>query len=130
MHTGFTSTHPIVGFIYYFFMMLFAMLFLHPLFLGILFMASVIYGIMLNGKTKMIQAGKFYLLMGVAVMVINPLLNRRGSHVLFYMFNRPITLEATLYGMVMAFSLMSILILFIGFQKLSIFYSYHPINLK
>jgi energy-coupling factor transport system permease protein len=58
----------------------------------------------------------FYLLMAGSVAVLNPLFSHRGSHILFYFMDQPVTLEAVLYGIMMMIVLLTIFILFISYN--------------
>lgn len=54
--------------------------------------------------------------MAGSVAVINPLFSHRGSHILFYFMDQPITLEAVFYGLMMMTVLLTIFILFISYN--------------
>src|SRR5690606_6971572 len=58
------------------------------------------------------------MLIGISALmiVLNPFLNSRGTHVFFYFRGKQVTLEATVYGIVMALSLVTILLIFISFN--------------
>src|SRR5699024_12671618 len=55
-------------------------------------------------------------LIGTIFSLLNPLLVSRGSHILFYLGDRQITLEAIVFGVVMAFMVVSVIMLFISFN--------------
>lgn len=54
--------------------------------------------------------------MGLLIVLLNPLISRRGETILFYFLDRPVTFESIVYGITMMFSLMNILISFISFN--------------
>ncbi|SMB82935.1 energy-coupling factor transport system permease protein [Desulfonispora thiosulfatigenes DSM 11270] len=114
---GFSNRHPLVIFAYYLFLIIFAILLFHPVYLSIALCSSFIFNLIVTDKTSLFKSGKFYLNMAIAVFLINPILNHRGATILFYLFNNPITLEATIYGLIMSLSLLTILMIFHSLQK-------------
>lgn len=116
MESGFRSCHPFVVFFYYLCVGFLAMYFNHPAFLLVscllLFGANLAHG---GGKAlrKWIPS---LVGMSVAIIVLNPLLNSRGTHIFFYFRGKQVTLEATMYGVVMALSIVTILLMFISFN--------------
>jgi energy-coupling factor transport system permease protein len=117
MKTGFMSVHPFVAFLYYILMLIFTMLFLHPFFLLILFITTGIYTIMIKGK-KAVGSMALFMPIALFIIIINPLFNHRGTHILFYIFNKPITEEALIYGIIMALMLLTIVTLYISYEKI------------
>ncbi|MCR4435118.1 MAG: energy-coupling factor transporter transmembrane component T [Clostridiales bacterium] len=117
MDRGFSSVHPAVCFTYYIFIILFAMLLFHPVYLLLSIAAQAAF-LLLHGRGR--ARGKswvFFGLMGLAVLLINPLINHRGSTILFYLFDNPITLEATVYGAMLMLSLLDVLAVFACYQQ-------------
>jgi energy-coupling factor transport system permease protein len=118
MNTAFGSVHPITSFSYYAGAIAFSMLLFHPLFLVTL-LALVTLVIIIHGEGKrLLKLLPYYVLMGGAVAVLNPLFSHRGRHILFYFMDQPITLEAILYGVTMMLSLLGILLAFVSFQHI------------
>lgn len=68
---------------------------------------------------------KVFLLMSLLVVLINPLVSHRGMTIMFYIGYTPITLEATIYGVIAGIKLFSLLLLgnyfnvIMGYEKLS-----------
>src|SRR5699024_4908199 len=58
------------------------------------------------------------LVFSILFVMINPLLVSRGTTILFYFRDRQVTLEATLYGIVMVIALTSIIVMFVSFNVL------------
>ena len=114
---AFSSCHPFVNFYYFTLVIVCAMFFLHPVFMGISFVSAVIYSIYLNGK----KAVKFTLLgivpMFLAATIFNPLFSHAGVTILFFHPNgNPITLESILYGVAMGGMLVSVIAWFSCFN--------------
>lgn len=114
---GFSSRHPGVIFAYYLFLLIFAILLFHPIYLSIALSASIIFNLIVTDKKNLFKSSKFYLVMALMVFIINPLINHRGQTILFYLFNNPITLEAIMYGLIMGLSLLTILMIFHSLQR-------------
>lgn len=117
MNRGFSSVHPFVSFIYYLILITLTMLLLHPVYLLLSIFSAIIFNILRDAGKTLLKSLGYYLLMGTALIVINPLINHRGRRVLFYISDNPITLEAIVYGSIMALSLISILINFVSLQQ-------------
>lgn len=114
---GFSSRHPGVIFVYYLFLLTFAILLFHPVYLSIILSASIIFNLIIGDKKSFIKSGKFYIILAFMVFVVNPLINHRGQTILFYLFNNPITLEAIMNGFILSLSLLSILMIFHSLQS-------------
>ncbi|WDF51097.1 energy-coupling factor transporter transmembrane component T [Paenibacillus sp. KACC 21273] len=110
MNSGFRALHPITLFLFYGGLLLSGMLLFHPVFLltGIILLI-VLISIQKHAGT-IVRMLPFYLLIGIAIVVINPLISHRGRHILFYFMDQPITLESVLYGVTMLLSLTLILL--------------------
>jgi energy-coupling factor transport system permease protein len=109
---GFAALHPSVCFFYYAGVFLFSMLLLHPLFLGTLFIIAILLNLIQDGGQRLVKSWAFYIVMGTAVVLLNPVFSDRGVTILFYLRNKPITLESVVFGITMALSLLTILIIF------------------
>lgn len=116
MTSGFRSLHPVTLFLFYGGVLLCGMLLFHPVFL----ITGIVLLLVLMSWQK--QAGTiisllpFYLLIGLAIVLINPLISHRGRHILFYFMDQPITLEAVLYGVTMLLSLTLILLISLSYN--------------
>lgn len=110
MTSGFRALHPITLFLFYGGLLLSGMLLFHPVFLltGIVLLIILI-SIQKHAGT-IVRMLPLYLLIGIAIVVINPLISHRGRHILFYFMDQPITLESVLYGVTMLLSLTLILL--------------------
>ena len=108
---AFSGLHPAVNFIYFAVVMVFGMVIQHPVFLAAGLLGAICYYLLLRG----IRGLKFLLalvplLLGVAA--VNPLFNREGETVLFYIFGSPYTFESLVYGMVLSAVLLNMVLWF------------------
>lgn len=116
MESGFRSCHPYVVFFYYVCVGFFAMYFNHPLFLLVACLLLCLVNLSHGGGKALRKWMPTLLGMSIAIIVLNPFLNSRGTHVFFYFRGKQVTLEATMYGVVMALSIVLILLMFISFN--------------
>jgi energy-coupling factor transport system permease protein len=112
MTFGFVDIHPVVKMMYFLLLLTFIMLTPHPVVLIIYLITLSIYLIRLRGIKKYLNNLKFYVFLSLIITLINPIFNQRGRTVLFEVFSRQFTLEALMYGLVMAMTFISIIILF------------------
>jgi energy-coupling factor transport system permease protein len=109
---AFSAYHPIIGFLYFAFVILETAFFLHPVLLAISFASAMAYSIYLNGG----RALRFNLLMVLPLMilaaVINPAFNHEGLTILGYVRGNPITLESILYGIAAAAMIGAVIVWF------------------
>ena len=116
MTRGLHGFHPFTSWLYFIGLFLLSMLLLHPIYL-----ATMLLGILLlinmQGQTSILRSYiKSYLWIGLFILILNPLLSHRGQHILFYLFDQPITLESIWYGITMMLSLWCILLVFISYN--------------
>ena len=109
MQEAFSGYHPVVNFIYFLFVIIFGMFFMHPVCLIISLLGSLSYAIYLNPQ-RMLRFSCHYLLPILLVTaLVNPAFNHEGATVLFYLENgNPITLESILYGIAAAIMLVTV----------------------
>lgn len=116
MENGFRGYHPYVILFYYLCTGFLIMYFKHPLFL----VGALVLLVLVNVSHDRGAALKRWtiplIIMSLFFIVLNPFLVSRGSTILFYFRDRQVTLEATMYGVVMALALVSVLILFVSFN--------------
>ena len=100
---AFTDCHPAVTFFYFLTVILMSMFLSHPVLLGISFLGAGCYAIRLKGWRKVIRFNLLYTLPSMVIVAfINPLFNHYGVTFLFYLKSGPVTLEALVYGVVLA----------------------------
>lgn len=105
----FRKYHPIVNFLYFFLVVLYAMIIMHPIFLLISFLCAVIF-VVINQQ----KIGSMYLVPAfVAAAIINPLFNHKGEVILLYLpGGNPLTFESILYGVYAGVLLISMILWF------------------
>lgn len=113
----FQAQHPVVALLYY--CEMFAVLFLFD---SLFYTAVILIWMMpLACRTAGIQKTLRLLggavLLGGLLLVLNPLLNSDGIHILFYLGERPVTMESLLYG---AHNLLLIAALLMVFPSLNV----------
>lgn len=97
----FSKYHPMINFIFFLTAILFGVLVQHPMYLLAGLFASMSYYVLLHGRSSWKTIGALVPLFFFLVM-INPIFNTRGNTVLGYVFDRPYTKEALVYGVVIA----------------------------
>lgn len=107
---AFREYHPLVNFTYFAAVILFAMFFMHPIFLAIALVSSVCYMMLLKGRSAF--RFQFSLIMPIFLIaaITNPLFNHEGMTVLTYFPNgNPLTLESIMYGAAAGAMLISVI---------------------
>ena len=109
----FEKYHPVVNVVYFFAVIIFAMFFLHPVYMALSLSGACIYSIILNGK-KALKFNVVYMLPSMLVLAcVNPLFNHEGMTILFYLKDgNPFTLESIIYGIVSATMIINVIIWF------------------
>jgi energy-coupling factor transport system permease protein len=112
MNDTFSTYHPLLNFLFFIGAIVLGMCLTHPAYLAASAVLALCYLLSIKGakavKTAAAMAAVF-----VLVAAVNPLLNTRGSLVLFTWLNgRPYTLESLCYGMTAAGMLVSVLLWF------------------
>lgn len=104
----FERLHPIAAFCYFMWMLLIAMLTMHPVVVLICFLSSVTFCGILIGLRKLLASLVYSIPMILIIALTNPLFVHKGETVLFFLNDNPVTLEAIIYGAVAALMLMSV----------------------
>lgn len=110
---AFGEAHPLVQAIYFGAVLLFGMMFMHPVFQAIALLAAIAYVVLLKGRraVRFLLLGMLPLLLVAAVL--NPAFNHAGVTILFYLKSgNPVTLESLLYGAAAACMLVTVVIWF------------------
>ncbi|MGF7086912.1 energy-coupling factor transport system permease protein [Kroppenstedtia sanguinis] len=117
MNRGFRDLHPVVTFLYYAGVLLLLLLMFHPLFILsawiLLFAVNLLYD---GGKELLRWKGVMGMTAGL-VLVVNPLISQRGSHILWEGSSHRITWEAVLYGGMMAGIILCVIAVFSSYQQ-------------
>src|SRR5690606_25388652 len=68
-------------------------------------------------KGKMLKSwGKFLIILPIVFMILAPLFNRRGNHILFYISQNPVTLESIIQGLMNGLTIIAIMLVFLTFN--------------
>lgn len=106
----FSAYHPIINFLYFGLVFLFAMCFMHPASLCISIVSAFAYNLYLNGKKALRFQLLFLLPMMLMAAFINPAFNHEGATLLTYLpSGNPLTLESIVYGVAAAVMLASVI---------------------
>ncbi len=113
MRDAFSGLHPIVNIVYFVSVLLFSMLFMHPVLQAISLVCALVYSFMLSGRRAVVFNLAYMLPLLIVTAVLNPLFNHAGVTLLFYLSNgNPITLESILYGVSAACMFITVIIWF------------------
>lgn len=116
MGNRFERFHPLVSFLFYAGSISLIILMLHPIFLCIAFIIILA----INYSHDRLMGVRHWLLFIIATLILmvllNPLFNERGRHVLFEIAKHRFTAEAFLYGGMNALSLIGVIVLFVSFN--------------
>ncbi|MBN6185731.1 energy-coupling factor transporter transmembrane protein EcfT [Aneurinibacillus sp. BA2021] len=113
---GFALLHPIPCLLYYIGAVVLGMMLFHPLFLLTAVLLLIILNGFHDGGRRLRANWRPFLLMTGFVAIMNPLFSHRGSHILFYLFDRPVTLESVAYGLMMMLSLQVIVLVCMSYN--------------
>ncbi|MGH4123457.1 MAG: energy-coupling factor transporter transmembrane component T [Clostridium sp.] len=113
MTDSFSTFHPIINFSYFIAILIFSMVFMHPIFLGIALISCFTYSTMLKGRSALKFNLLYMLPLLIFMAIINPAFNHEGATIMFYLKNgNPITLESIFYGIMSAGTFVSVIIWF------------------
>lgn len=116
MENRFSQFHPLVSFLFYLGAISLFILMLHPIFLGIGFVVILLINFA-HDRFEGLKHWSFFIVTSFLLMVVlNPLFNERGLHVLFTIANHRFTLESVMYGGMNALSLIGVLAIFISYN--------------
>ncbi|WP_297899771.1 energy-coupling factor transporter transmembrane component T [Methanobrevibacter sp.] len=111
------TINPGVISFYYIILIIFALIFnnIYYLISLLIFIIVLIY---LQGKKGEIATTlKYFIPMSLIIIILNPLFSNVGTTKIYIFSNYFITLESLVYGLLMAFSLLIILLLFLSFNE-------------
>lgn len=114
----FMQCHPMIPMTYFLSIVLVTVFVSHPVVLIMSFCGALLYDILLQGTKRVFRHQILYgIPMLLAVALINPAFSHYGVTTLFYMKTGPVTLEAVVYGIVLAGILMITLLWFANFNQ-------------
>ncbi len=112
MRNVFSTYHPLINFGFFCGVIGIGIFMIHPVFLGMGTAGALAYVLILEGKKKLKFILGFLLPMTIVITIVNPLVNHRGSTILYETENTYFTLEAAVYGLMLGMMLASILLWF------------------
>ncbi len=110
--------HPAVITAYYSGIFACVFMFSHPAFVALILIFAIFTAIFYCGKAAFFGMVRTLVFFGVIIILSNVLTSHRGVHILFYLYNNPITAEAAVAGLVGFAMLSCMLILFLSFNRL------------
>ncbi|WML52835.1 energy-coupling factor transporter transmembrane component T [Neobacillus sp. PS3-12] len=114
---NFKRMHPLVSFCYYVGAISLMINLQHPIFLGAALLIIIAINF-LEDRLKGLTHWLFFMITtGILIIVLNPIFNERGRHVLFEIFQHRITLEATVYGVMNALLIIGVMALFVSYNE-------------
>lgn len=112
---AFSEQNPIVTTVYFLSVTVIAMFSMNPVIAVLALAGGIIYHISMTDKNG---GHAWYLIMLVLSTVLNPIFNHSGTTVLFLVNDRPITLEAVLFGILSGCAISSALYWFGAFTRI------------
>ncbi|MFC4617187.1 energy-coupling factor transporter transmembrane component T [Camelliibacillus cellulosilyticus] len=116
MKMGLQSFHPFVSFFYYIVCMVSVMVSRHPFFLVTGLMLIILLNVLQDGGRGLARWWVGWAFIAIFFLLVTPLTNHRGTHILFYFQDNPIMLEAVMQGLIMALSLVCLMALFSSYN--------------
>ena len=105
-----TEIHPGILIVYYLILALSAFLFSNPYYM-ITFIVLMLFLIYLQGvRSELVNVMKIFIPLGVLIIIINPLFIYEGAHRIYLWGSYFITLEALVYGFLMAGTFLIVLL--------------------
>ncbi|MEQ6390777.1 energy-coupling factor transporter transmembrane component T [Bacillaceae bacterium S4-13-58] len=117
MDRGFRSLHPVILLLYYVIVISGLMLYQHPVFLLTASLMIIFINLLFDRGEQLKKWRWPIALMTVATLFFVPFFNRRGTIVAFYIGDYPVKLESVYLGIMTAFTLLCILMIFITFNQ-------------
>lgn len=113
---AFSGYSPQVNFIFYIGTVFFTVLIVHPAFLICSLVLAAVYYLQVRGRQGL-RTIVGMIPVFVVVSAVNPLLNTGGDRVLFYLGQRPYTLEALYYGMALGCMFTAVILWFAAYNR-------------
>ncbi|MEG0255425.1 energy-coupling factor transporter transmembrane component T [Vagococcus sp.] len=107
---AFERFHPLVLFLYYMTVIFFSMFTTNPILLGISLIGSLSYLLLIAKNIWRVIL--YYSVIFLVIALTNPLFVHNGETILFFMNDKPVTLEAILYGAVIGLMIVAIVFWF------------------
>jgi energy-coupling factor transport system permease protein len=114
--SAFGDHHPLIGFLFYGYVITVTAFFRHPVLLGISLVAALAYSTYLKGRRAVLFNLGFVFPFMVVAALFNPLFSHEGLTILFYFAENPITQESIVFGLAAAVMLGAVLVWFSAFN--------------
>lgn len=111
------ESNPVVTTVYFVAVAGIAMFSANPVISAISLLGAVVLFVMNNGR-KNLSTHFFSLLLFAVMALVNPLVSHNGATVLFVINNNPVTLEALVYGICAALTVIAVLYWFRSFSQI------------
>ena len=106
----FSGYHPLINMLYFVQVIVYSMLFQHPVCLCISFLCSFSYAVSLNGKKQIRFGLTFMLPLLILAALFNPAFSHQGTTILAYLpSGNPLTLESIVYGLAAALMMITVI---------------------
>jgi energy-coupling factor transport system permease protein len=105
----FSSFHPAALFTYYIAVLLLTMFTHNPVVIGISLLGSFLFFASMSRPLEVLRNLGFYFVLFLLMALVNPLFSHNGVTPLFFLNDNPVTLEAILYGALIAAMLIAVL---------------------
>jgi energy-coupling factor transport system permease protein len=113
----FERLNPAIIFLYFITLITITMVFNSPIILLLEFLIVLGLSGMTAGIDATLKTLRGTLLMMLFIIIVNPITNHNGDSILFSANGLIITKEATIYGILMAFSLANVILIFVSYNK-------------
>ncbi|WP_283679203.1 energy-coupling factor transporter transmembrane component T [Lentilactobacillus sp. Marseille-Q4993] len=113
----FEQLNPWVMFTYYILTIAFSMTFIHPIFLGCELLIVILLNVVSKNGKQLVAVLQGSLFMMAFIMIMNPIINNHGTHIIMTIGGTIITVEAVVYGALMALSLAIVMVVFVSYNK-------------
>lgn len=112
-----TKIHPITYTLYYIVLMLFTLLYNNPHYIMTFLICMIILVFFQGIKNELKNTLQIFIPMALMIIILNPLISKRGTSKIFLIGNQFITLESVIYGILMSLSFLIILLIFLSLNK-------------
>lgn len=113
---AFSNFHPLALFAYFLSVLGVTMFVFNPLYTALSLAGGIFFCCTLSGTVKTLKSVLKLLPFLILIAVFNPLFNHRGATPLFFINDNAVTLEALVYGGVMALMILAVILWFKAFN--------------
>lgn len=106
---SFSSFHPTILFLYYLLVIFISMFTMNPVILGCSLVGSILFFSMMNSPRAILKDIIYYFLVFILIAITNPIFSHNGETVLFFLNDKPVTVEAIIYGIAIGTMLIAVI---------------------